>query len=311
MDPITHAVIGAALSKVTGNGIDITQPAAAAIVAGAVFPDIDILLQKWGDYVYLKNHRGFTHSVIGIAVSSLFIAAVIWAVFPLYNPVSLFLWSMAGCFSHTFIDLFNSYGAKLLWPFYDRKLSLSLLVIFDPIFAAGLLGYIFSTGNLQYYSLGMVPVYLVIRGLLRVAINRTLKVKYKGVWHKVSLLPSATGIFRWHFVVETDKSNIVGEKRIFKKGYSIIKELDKIEDEAARKVENSHIGKFFSEFTPLFHVACETIEGITRYVFTDLRYYMRDSFLHHAVLELDSNNAIVKATFNPYSMKRSNDIPSN
>ena len=53
----------------------------------------------------------------------------------------------------------------------------------------------------------------------------------------------------------------------------------------------------------------ELAEGITRYVFIDMRYYMRDKFLHHAILEMDENGQIITSSFNPYSIKRVSIIP--
>jgi inner membrane protein len=37
---------------------------------------------------------------------------------------------------------------------------------------------------------------------------------------------------------------------------------------------------------------------------------MRDSFLHHAILEMDEHDNVVNASFNPYSMHRINPIPN-
>jgi inner membrane protein len=69
-------------------------------------------------------------------------------------------------------------------------------------------------------------------------------------------------------------------------------------------VLESPVGQFFSEFTPHYNIAEEMVDGNKRYVFTDLRYYMKNNFLHHAVLELDEKGMIVRQTFNPYSMNR-------
>jgi hypothetical protein len=36
-----------------------------------------------------------------------------------------------------------------------------------------------------------------------------------------------------------------------------------------------------------------------------MRYYLRNNFLHHGVLEIDENNLVIRQTFNAYSMNRS------
>ncbi|MCR4436627.1 MAG: metal-dependent hydrolase [Clostridiales bacterium] len=77
MDPVTHAVIGMVISKMAGDGPNISGAVSAGIIIGSVFPDIDIVLRKWGNCVYLKHHRGATHSILGLAVSAAFISLVL------------------------------------------------------------------------------------------------------------------------------------------------------------------------------------------------------------------------------------------
>lgn len=311
MDPVTHAVIGVAIAKMSGNGMDISNPMSLGIIAGAVFPDIDIIMQKWGDYAYLKNHRGVTHSVPGIAISALVISTVLKIIFPQWNMFEMFLWSALGSLSHVLIDLFNSYGAKLLWPIIKKKFSLSLLLTFDPFVLGILGGYILSSGVLQNIFLASMPIYLVVRAFMRLGSAKGLVKIFGSDFKSISILPSMTGLFRWHFILENDEYNIVGEKNMLRKSVRIIKKLDKLQDEVLDKVVVSQIGEFFSEFTPLSHVACEKKGGVRRYIFIDMRYYVRDNFLHHAVLEIDRNNRIIRQSFNPYSMKRSCSITIN
>lgn len=306
MDPVTHAALGMTISKITGNGINASDPASMGIIIGSVFPDIDILLQKWGDYVYLKNHRCASHSFIGLVVSAAFISAVLSLVYPGSSFFNTFLWSLLGCLSHSLVDTFNSYGAKLLWPICKKKFSLSLLIIFDPVFIVALTCYIFTKGSIQYVFLAIFAIYLVLRAWTRKRIERELKRKFGSSFLKISILPSMTGLFRWHFVLQGEDCNIVGEKNVLKNSITVVKKLYKLQDEELDKILFSPVGEFFSEFTPLFHIACEKAEGITRYVFIDLRYYIRNNFLHHAVLEIDDNQGVTRETFNPYSINRIN-----
>lgn len=306
MDPITHAVIGMAASKIAGHAIDISEPATVAIVIGSVIPDIDIVMQKWGDYAYLKNHRGVTHSILGLLGFSMLITVILAMFFPESKVYSLFIWSMMGCLSHTFFDIFNPYGAKILWPFSKRKFSLSLLIVFDPVFLGLLLAYIFSDGKVQYMFLVMFAVYVVLRAVMRMLIGYQLKRTFGHECENISILPSMTGLLRWHFILEKKKCKVIGEKSIFKRNINIIRTLHKLHDNTIDSILCSSIGSFFREFTPLFHIACENADGVTKYIFTDLRYYIRNNFLHHAVLEVDQNNTVIRQTFNPYTINRSN-----
>lgn len=304
MDPITHAVIGLAVAKATGNTVALAEPATLCIIAGSMIPDIDILLQRWGDMTYLKNHRGATHSIPGLIVSSAFIAGVMSLIFHGSGFLNLFLWALAGCISHAFFDLFNTYGAKLLWPFRGKKYSLGMLMSFDPLFAGLLSGYVFIGGRIGNLMLAAFGIYFASRGAARFLVMKELHRKYGSLYERISLLPSMKGLLKWHFVLEGSGFDIIGEKDILRNRIRIVKKLAKSADSKDDRVTSSPVGQFFSEFTPLSNVAVEKSGGIKRYVFTDMRYYVRNKFLHHAVLELDENNRIVRQTFNPYSMNR-------
>lgn len=304
MDPLTHTAIGLAVAKVTGNPAVLSEPATMCIVAGSVFPDIDILLQKWGDAIYLKNHRGVTHSILGLIASSLLIGGAA-ALFYHTSFVSMFLWALLGSFSHAFFDTLNAFGAKLLWPILDKKYSLNMLITFDPVFISLLAGYIFTGGIVGNCLMAAFLIYFASRGITKLFVIRELYTLYGDEYGRISLLPSMKGLFKWHFILEGRDFNIVGEKDILRNRIRIVKKLEKVQDAKVKKVLFSAVGRFFSEFTPVFHISCEKDGDIKRYVFIDMRYYLNNKFLHHAVLELDKNNSVIKQTFNPYSINRS------
>ncbi len=310
MDPITHGVIGAAVAKITGNEISIYDAATVSMVIGSIFPDVDIVFQKWGDYAYLKNHRGLTHSFLGLIASAGFISVVLSIIYRTSSIYELFLWSLLGGVAHSGFDLLNSYGAKLLWPFCNKKFSLGILNSFDPLFLTALVGYIISPPWFSVFSVMLFISYIFLRVLMKHLVSNDIHKSFSGKCEKLSLLPSVTGLFRWHFILEESGRNVVGEKNILKQKIKIFKELDKIEEEVLRKVNFSYVGKFFSEFTPVPHVLCENIGNVTRYIFIDMRYYMRDGFLHHAILEMDEDDNVVNASFNPYSKHRISAIPN-
>lgn len=307
MDPLTHTAIGLAVAKVTGNPVILSEPATMCIIVGSVFPDIDILLQKWGDAMYLKNHRGVTHSILGLIASSLLIGAAATLIYHT-SFLSMFLWALLGCFSHAFFDTLNAFGAKLLWPILDKKYSLGMLITFDPVFICLLVGYIFAGDVIGKYCMAAFLIYFASRGMAKLFVIRELFAKYGDEYERISLLPSMKGLFKWHFILESRDFNIVGEKDILQNSIRIVKKLEKVQDSEVNNVLYSAVGRFFSEFTPVFHIACEKDGDINRYVFIDMRYYLKNKFLHHAVVELDENNFVVKQTFNPYSIKRSCEI---
>ena len=82
MDLLTHGVVGLALGSLTGASGIIDNPLAIGSIIGSIIPDGDIIYQLKGDYTYLKNHSGTSHSIIMGAIISLIVYGTkyeIWA----------------------------------------------------------------------------------------------------------------------------------------------------------------------------------------------------------------------------------------
>ena len=77
MDNLTHALVGAALSKA---GLQRHTPlAAATLVLAANAPDVDIFAYANGPYFGLAFRRGITHGVPALAVLPFAVAGLVLA----------------------------------------------------------------------------------------------------------------------------------------------------------------------------------------------------------------------------------------
>ena len=81
--------------------------------AGALLPDLDTPHSMLGSKIPLLSvigggHRGWMHSLIGLAVFSLPVY--------LYNPQAGYAVA-TGCITHFVLDMLNPSGVKLFWPF--------------------------------------------------------------------------------------------------------------------------------------------------------------------------------------------------
>ena len=137
MDPLTHVAAGALISQV------LPGPSrgwsAAAGVAFALLPDLDYFLIYADRLAFIRHHRGFTHSLLGLVLLALLGAGVgrliggpRW-----FRP--LFFLGLAVLASHLLLDLATSYGTQILFPFSRRRFSLDWLFIIDPYLTALLL----------------------------------------------------------------------------------------------------------------------------------------------------------------------------
>lgn len=133
-----HTLVGANLGA-TRLG-DKTRLAAAALVIGANFPDVDSVLYFTGhDDLALGFRRGWTHGVLALVV----LPFVLTGLLLLYARVKpdperrtdarwLLALSALGIFTHPVLDWLNNYGMRWLMPFRGTWSYGDSVYIMDP-----------------------------------------------------------------------------------------------------------------------------------------------------------------------------------
>lgn len=313
MDPITHAVVGLGIAVLAGEPLTASNPAIIGCVAGAIIPDGDIIMQLKGDYVYLKNHRGLSHSIPMMFVYAGALTGLLWLVFGNIALFKVLLFALLGCFSHIALDITNSYGAQILWPLNKKRITLDLLLVYDPVLILVCLTIILP------YTRSIIPPYLAVlifagylglrclmKKLAQDIAFKNMGGKYKSVHFRI--MPSMIGLIKWHFVLDTGVEKVIGEVNIFPRRFKIIGIKRNLEKSLYKLALETPIAKFFSQFTPIFHIDCEKKEGSYTFEFIDLRYYIARDFLHHATAVINKDLEVVTSLFHPYTMSRNVEV---
>lgn len=130
MDNLTHTLTAVMFSRA---GLNRLSPRATALLAVAVnAPDLDILSAVAGPASYLHHHRGPTHSILGVPLLALLIAALAMLVArKSFSWGRAFVLALIGVASNPLLDCANSYGVRLLWPFSERWFNADFVYIFD------------------------------------------------------------------------------------------------------------------------------------------------------------------------------------
>jgi len=313
MDPITHGVVGLAIAAFTGETVSIASPYAMGSLLGAVIPDADIIMQVKGDYSYLKNHRGMSHSIPFIFLYSAAITAVLSLFYPGAALLKLFIYAVSGCMSHLLLDITNSYGAQVLWPFYKKKITLDLLLVYDPLLIIVALAIIIPSINSKIHplvSLIMFFAYLSARYWMKFYVKKRVKENFKDLGEilYIRVLPSMIGLVKWHFVIKIKDKMVIGELNLLSRKIKIIEIMKNLDKRLFRAVKNTQVAKFFGEFTPLFHIKCKKTDSGYEYSFIDLRYYIAKDFLHQSTAVMNENFRLVASAFHPYHKTRNVEI---
>ncbi len=317
MDPITHGVIGLAISAFSGDSVSLSSPVSIGCAIGAMSPDIDVVIRVFKDeYHYLKHHRGFSHSVPALIGLSSIITLGLSLFYTNFSFLNVFLWTFIGALSHTLFDILNSYGAKLLSPFTEKKFKADLLMLYDPPISILALLLIFNRNNSMLF-LGSIATtfiaYIGLRYLMRKRAKNLIMDNFKNDYEltEINVLPAITAFHKWDFVFSSDSHNTVGQVNILNGNISIRKEFQKPNEEIVELFNNTNVGKYFSDFSPVFHVV--KIEDRGRIVLKsiDLRYYFRNNFMHHATAIFDKDQNIIESFFHPYKIDKYIYVPEN
>ncbi len=309
MDPITHGIVGLAVAAVAGEPVAITNPYAIGCLLGAVVPDSDIVMQFKGHYSYLKNHRGASHSIPFAFLYGGVISIVLSLLFPQVSLLRLFLFTLVGSLSHLILDITNSYGAKVFWPFSNKKITTDLLLVYDPILfmlSLAIIVPLFRSYIHPIITISLFVAYLFLRGAMKYYVKGVMEGNLSGggAINYIRVLPSIVGLLKWHFIIKLEDKRIVGEINVLPRKIRIIDGMDDLDSELYNAIKDTKIAKFFEEFTPISHIGCKRMDEGYEFRFTDLRYYMAEDFLHHATAILDENFAIVSSLFQPYNKSR-------
>jgi len=136
VDPFTHAISGAVLARAIPKQ---KLPAGAIwfLAIMAMLPDADYVLRLFSDLMYLRYHRGVTHSILLLPLWT-------WLCYSLIprqrRKYPVMPWLIAAALGlHIVFDLVTSFGTMVLAPLSDMRFTWDLIFIIDPLFTLTLL----------------------------------------------------------------------------------------------------------------------------------------------------------------------------
>jgi len=146
LDPITHALISAALDRAGLRRV--SRNALAILVVAGVAPDLDLLSYFGGARAYFHDHYALLHSIAGAAILAFVIALIFWLVGRRNARAPLRFWHVLllcaiSVTVHILLDVAGTDGVQLFWPFRMHWFSWDILPGVDlwllTILLAGLL----------------------------------------------------------------------------------------------------------------------------------------------------------------------------
>jgi inner membrane protein len=134
MDLITHGLAGGLVAQ-AGFAQRIGRPAMIALVAGAMLPDVDVVMALVDELSVVRYHRGLTHWLVGAFLLALPLAVVLYRFGRYKRFWPLIGLGALGVLTHIALDLPTSFGTMVFTPFSHERYALNLIFIIDPIYS--------------------------------------------------------------------------------------------------------------------------------------------------------------------------------
>lgn len=310
MDPVTHGIIGLGISALSSQPVGL-NPITIGAVLGAMSPDIDIVVKYWGDYKYLKHHRGPTHSIPSLLGLSLVITTGLFLIFRDYNFFNILLWTFLGSMSHTVFDGLNSYGVRPFMPFSKKKYLANVLMLYDPFLMVLSIALVFMPFMQEIkiiIAISAVIIYVLLRLISRDRVYRALLREYKlnVLTDKIHVLPDLMNFFKWDFIIRAEDYKVVGKINFINNKLDVIKELEHSNHRLIGEANSTELGIYFNDFTSsIVHTEVTEEDDKTVFRLIDLRYFLNNEFMHHATIEFDKEDEKpIKSVFHPYKLQK-------
>jgi inner membrane protein len=141
MENLTHTLFGLTAAKA---GLERATPlATTTLLISSNMADIDSVMRFRGAFADLENHRGITHSFVGLLVLSIFLTLILVFLDKKFRlrhdifrrpirPMRIFALAYLGGLCHLFMDFTNNYGVRPLLPFSNKWFYGDIVFVVDP-----------------------------------------------------------------------------------------------------------------------------------------------------------------------------------
>lgn len=241
MDIVHHAVIGLIGLNAAENVDRITE--GAFFLFGSILPDLDVFLMIFGKRFYLKNHQGFSHSLLLIPLFSIIITALLipYIDFSWTNLLALAL----GMFVHIFLDYTNTYGITMFYPYNQKRFSLDSVFFIDTfLLLLSTTIFIFNISFFLYVFL--FCFYITFKTYLHRYIHKKLKADFT--------IPSAFNPFSFYIYKNYDSQIVTYEYNFLTNKINKLTRQKNIDDEFDHLTKQSAIFQDVKQITKALHV---------------------------------------------------------
>lgn len=282
MDSLTQIVLGGAV----GNAIGGRKIGNRAVLYGAIagtIPDLDILSVFFTDPITaVEMHRGVTHSILFAVLASFLFGYIVYKIekknnFTYEDGFWLFFW---GLFTHALLDMFTTWGTRLLWPF-DYAFAFKSIFVIDPLYTIPFIYFLIRSMREKvdmkkrmywnrmgiYVSSFYLFVTLFLKAMAYYKFTDALD-KQAIIYKEMSVKPTVMNTILWNAMVETEDAFLIGEYSFFDHSDITFQRFEKNEH-FMNNIKNHNLLKRLVKISEGYYTFSEINEEIH---FNDLRF---------------------------------------
>ncbi|WP_188456815.1 metal-dependent hydrolase [Virgibacillus oceani] len=306
MDTGTHVVMGialgglATLDPVVNSDPTLFNAVLVGTIAGSQAPDFDTILKFKNNAVYIRNHRGVTHSVPAVLMWGIAVSSVIHAFVPHVDFLHLWAWTFLAVIIHVLVDIFNAYGTQAYRPFTDKWIAHGFINTFDPfifsLHVAGIIAWILGAD--PGYTWLIIYTVILLYYIKRYIDKREIVKKIHDHFPTTEKIATSPTIKQneWRVAITTDAKFYVGS---VENGHiQIVDEFEKVplpDSPLINLAKEDHNVAAFLSFSPVYRWEISDYDDFTEVRFIDLRYRSKGHYPFVAVVHIDDNMHIMSS----------------
>ncbi|MCB0489247.1 MAG: metal-dependent hydrolase [Cyclobacteriaceae bacterium] len=284
LDSITHIALGACIGEIYA-GRSLGKKALAAGAVAQTIPDFDFIASFWLNPANdLLAHRGFTHSILFVALTAYPLALILsrWRWSSGLN-ISGWAWliTIELC-THLFLDAFNAYGTAWFEPFSHTRISFNSLFVADPLFSiipitVMVALFLFPEGHKSRVRWSAIAViicsfYLIYSLINKKIVDKEVETSLEAQdlkYHRYFTTPTPGNVWLWYIVAESDSGYHIGYRSVFDSNESISFQYFERNDDLLEPVADHEDVQHLIRFSQGYYVVSQYEN---RWVFNDLRF---------------------------------------
>ncbi|WP_164670004.1 metal-dependent hydrolase [Virgibacillus doumboii] len=304
MDTGTHITMGIALG-----GLSTLDPAVQvdpvlfnAVLVGTIVgshaPDFDTVLKLKNNAVYIRHHRGATHSIPAVLMWGVLLAGIIHAIVPSVSFLHLWAWTALAVVIHVLVDIPNAYGTQAYRPFTNKWIAYGFINTFDPyifmLHIGGIIAWIFGAN--PGYTFLIIYAVIILYYVKRYIDKKEIVKKIHDYFPDTEQIATSPTIKQneWRIAITTAGKFYVG---VVKDGHiEIVDEFEKVplpDNDLINLAKTDKNAAAFLSFSPVYRWEINDFDDFTEVRFIDLRYRSNERYPFVAVVQIDDNMRIM------------------